>query len=258
MQMKRIIAGTSAIALSLSMTSFALAAEDNQSINLEVEVVDTLSMDCYDSNGAGVGDTTVTLGNSTTGAGLVTAGTPSIGASECVVTTNDDQGYYLTIERTTQDVTWSGGNGNGQYAAAGSVLIHQDPNTPATWYEIPDFTEYSYAALTAAGSTWSGTGLGFSVIDFPDTSLGNNDFSGVWVEGTYNDDVCVEGVGADLARYAGVPATAQAIAAVPEYSANSTTTQVCYKVDVDATQQSGEYAGQVTFTATSDASTFLQ
>lgn len=277
MQMKKIVAGTSAIALSLSMTSFALAATDNQSINLEVEVVDTLSMDCYDY-GQSTGDTTVTLSDSTTGTGLVTAGVPSVGASTCDVTTNDDQGYYLTIERTTEDVTWGDGDGNvetgengdGQYAGATAVLIHEDVNIDDTWYQIPDLTAYSYTALTPAGTTWTtGTdiGLGFSVVNSPDnedgTDMDNNDLQGVWVEGTIGTDACLDGTADptdanDTAVYAGVPASAETISAVPEYEASSTTTNVCYKVDVASTQQSGEYAGQVTFTATSDASAYLQ
>lgn len=264
--MKKIVAGTSVVALSLAMTSqMVSAANQDQAINLEVEVVDTLSMDCYDAAGVS-GDTTVTLGDTTTGAGLVTAGVPSVGASTCDVTTNDDQGYFLTIEKTTETVSWAdqvNGEGIGTgLSDAGTVLTHEDGNSDGTWYGIPDQTAYSYAATTPAGGTWSGTGLGFSVVNFPDTSLANNDFTSVWAEGTIGTDVCLDGSavtagGTDNALYAGVPDGAEAIAAVPEYNANTTTTNVCYKVDVDATQQSGQYAGQVTFTATSDAATYL-
>ena len=260
MQMKKIVAGTSAIALSLSMTSFALAASDNQSINLEVEVVDTLSMDCYDSAGVS-GDTTVTLGDSTTGAGLVTAGVPSVGKSTCDVTTNDDQGYFLTIEKTTEAVTWDdqvNGEGIGTgISDAGTVLTHEDGNVDGDWYGIPDKTPYTYGTPNTAA--WSGVGLGFSVIDFPDTTgTGtNNTLADTWVT---TGDLCLDGTAAagtpDQAIYAGVPDTAEAIAGVAQYESNTTTTEVCYKVDVDATQQSGQYAGQVTFTATSDASSY--
>lgn len=254
--MKKIVAATSAIALSLSMTSVAFAATDSGNIQLEVEVLDTLSMDCYDAAG-GLGDTVVTLGDSTTGAGMVVAGVPSVGKSRCNVTTNDDQGYYLSIMRSTEDVTWAGANGTGQDATATNVLIHEDPNIDGTWYEIPD-TLTAYTETTAGNAWVDGTtkGFGFSVVDFPDGGdLAHNALDNNWAltgelckDGTANDDV---------ALYAGVPSANQAISAVPHYEAGVTTTDVCYKVDVLPTQQSGDYAGQVTFTATSDASAYL-
>lgn len=256
--MKKIVAATSAIALSLSMTSVAFAATDSGNIQLEVEVLDTLSMDCYDVDG-GLGDTMVTLGDSTTGAGNVVAGVPSVGKSRCNVTTNDDQGYYLSIMRSTEDVTWAGANGSGQYATATNVLIHEDPNLDGTWYEIPDTLTAFDEATPSTTNTWTdGTtkGFGFSVVAFPDSSVANNALADNW---TTTGDLCVDGTGpaTDVAEYAGVPAANEAIAAVPEYSATATTTDVCYKVDVLPTQQSGDYAGQVTFTATSDASAYL-
>lgn len=264
--MKKIIAGTSAIALSLSMTSVALAASESDTINLEVEVVDTLSMDCYDDDG-GSGDTTVALDDATTGAGLVTAGVPSVGSSSCEVTTNDDQGYYLTIEKTTEAVTWADAGGIGTGTTTGStVMTHEDPNIDGTWYDIPDLTAYDYTANAGAGNAaaWvDGTtvGFGFGVMAEPDATEANNTLGDNWDPGA---TPCQDGTtGGDTAEYAGVPETAEPITAVAEYASGVTTTQVCYKVDVAATQQSGQYGGQVTFTATSDASshpggTFIQ
>ncbi len=259
MQMKKIIAGTSALALSLSMTSVAFAqnATDNQAINLEVEVVDTLSMDCFDV-AQGTGFTTVVLG--TTGdPGMVTAGVPAVGKSRCQVVTNDDEGYYLTIEKTTEGVTWAdaGGVGTGTTNQT-TVLTHEDVNIDGTWYDIADKAAWNYGVTTPA--LWSGTGLGFSVVAFPDATLANNDFSGTWVTTAgAGEGLCLDGEATDddVAVYAGVPDAAEAIAAVPEYTAGTTTTDVCYKVDVPPTQESGVYGGQVTFTATADASDYI-
>lgn len=237
--MKKIVAGTSALALSLSMTSVAFAATDNQAINLNVEVVDTLSMDCWDLAGI-AGDTSVALGTDTNpGAGMVTAGVPAVGSSRCEVITNDDQGYYLTIDNTSS-----------QAGGTGSVLSHVDPNTGDV-YNIADKT-----TAIATPEAWAGTGLGFSVIAFPDGTPANNTLGGIWGNPA---TPCLAGdnVGTDDADYAGIPTSAEAIAAVPEYNAGTTTTDVCYKVDVPSTQQSGLYSGQVTFTATSDASAYL-
>lgn len=239
--MKKIVAATSAVALSLSMTSVAFAAGESDQINLQVEVLDTLTMDCFDLAG-GVGDTDVVLGTNTNpGAGFVVAGVPAIGSSRCNVITNDDSGYYLTLE-----------NSSSQAGGTGSVLSHVDPHTSVV-YNIAD-----QAAAVTAPASWSGTGLGFSVINFPDTTRGNNTLGTTW--GASNPSTpCLAGDagGTDDAVYAGVPASAATIAAVPEYAAATTTTDVCYKVDVPSTQQSGIYTGQVTFTATSDASSYI-
>jgi hypothetical protein len=209
-------------------------------MEINVEVQDTLSLDCYDTSNTS-GDHTVTLSNTTTGTGYVVAGTPSVGQSTCSATTNDDQGYYLTIENSSTNGT-------------GNVLEHEDPNIPGTWYSITDLTQWDDTTLTT--ESWSAPttkGLGFAIISFPDTNTSNNYFDGVWNETSQ----CPEGTNPDTNTYAGIPDTPQTIAAVPEYNANTTTTTICYKVDVPASQQSGQYAGQVTFTAVTDASTYL-
>lgn len=256
--MKKIIAGVSAfsLALSLTTTSFALAATDSGNIQLEVEVLDTLSMDCYDAAG-GPGDTTVALSDSTSGTGMVVAGTPSVGKSRCNVLTNDDQGYYLTLEKSTEDVTWSDVNGIGTgLSDAGTVLTHEDVNVDGLWYDIADLTAYSYASPgTAVWVDGTTKGLGFSVVAFPDTNTNNNLLDEAW---TLSGTLCADGTaGSDVAKYSGIPYSPEAIAGVTQYEAATTTTDVCYKVDVPSTQESGQYGGQVTFTATSDASTYF-
>jgi uncharacterized protein (TIGR02145 family) len=206
-------------------------------LNINTEVLDTLTMDCYEStNGSGTYD--VLLGT-VSNPGYVTAGTPAIGQSTCTVTTNDDQGYYLTVE-----------DDNG---ISSSVLTHTDPHTAAL-YEIQDLTPWNDTTLTTENWNPPTTkGLGFSVITFPDTDTSNNIFDGIWNE-TGN---CPEGTTSDSNDYAGFPDTPQTIAAVPQYTANHTTTNICYKVDVPTSQPSGTYTGSVTYTATSDASSYL-
>ncbi len=203
-------------------------------IDINVEVQDTLSLDCYDKEGSS-GDHDVNLG-------IVTAGTPITAESTCNVTTNDDQGYYLTVINSSTD------------GSTGNVLEHQDPNTPATWYSIDDLSPWVDTTIGGQTglTTWTNgttTGLGFSVTSFPEALLDNNEFENTWVEGT-----CGEASN----MYAGIPDTAQAISAVTSYQETSSITNICYKVDVLPSQQSGVYTGQVTYTATTDASSYYK
>ena len=215
----------------------SLQSTGDTPINLNTEVKDTLTLDCYDTAGS-TGDYTVTLGT-VTDPGKVTAGTPATGQSTCTVTTNDDQGYYLTLIDDN--------------AVANTVLTHTDPHTGST-YEISDLTQYAFN--TPNTINWNAPttkGLGFSVITFPDTQTDNNTIDDIWT----NTNQCPEGTAADTNTYAGIPDTAETISAVTQYESLSTTTNICYKVDVPASQASGQYTGSVTYTATSDASSYL-
>ena len=214
-----------------------LQSEGDTPININTEVQDTLTLDCFDT-ASGTGDHTVTLGT-VADPGKVTAGTPATGQSTCTVTTNDDQGYYLTIIDDN--------------AAANTVLTHTDPHTGSI-YEISDLTQYAFN--TPNTINWNAPttkGLGFSVVTFPDTDLSNNQLNGTWTQ----TNQCPEGNNPDTNDYAGIPDTAETIAAVTQYESNYTTTNICYKVDVPASQASGQYTGSVTYTATSDASSYL-
>ncbi|XLQ20147.1 MAG: LVIVD repeat-containing protein [Candidatus Moraniibacteriota bacterium] len=204
-------------------------------LNLNVEVNATLSMDCYDKDGS-TGDYDVILGT-VANPGIVIAGTPAVGQSTCIVTTNDTQGYYLSMI-----------NDNG---ASNTTLVHSN-NTD----EIPDLTQFDQTTkVTESWNAPTTKGLGFSVIQFPQADTTNNTFDGIW---TISGNLCEEGITSDDADYAGVPQTDQAIAAHTAYHSTSTTTDVCYKVDVSPSQPSGVYTGSVTYTATSDASGFYQ
>ncbi len=205
-------------------------------LNINVEVQETLSMDCFDISDS---NTTVQIGT-TTDPGKVTAGTPAVGQSRCTVTTNADQGYYLTLvnDNTTTHPT----------------LTHTDPNT-STIYEIEDLTQY--ATNTPNIQNWTAPttkGLGFSVIHFPQTDISHNTLGNIWTE----TNACPEGTNPDTNDYAGIPETPQTITAVTAYQETATTTDICYKVDVLPSQPSGQYTGSVTFTATSDASGYYQ
>ncbi len=242
MKLNKIIAGTSALALSLSMTSVAFAATDSETNNLQVEVQDALTFECHDLAGS-AGDLDVDLGT-------VTAGTPEMGGSRCTATTNDDSGYYLTIVNASTHGT-------------GDVLEHEDPNNAGTWYSISDVTAWADNTIggTTGTSTWTDgttTGLGFTIENFPDDTYSNSSFAGSeWGTNTNTaspNTNCDTGVGDN--RFAGVPDSAQTIAAVTQYESGQTVTDVCYKVDVPTTQQSGTYTGSVTYTATTDASAY--
>ncbi len=205
-------------------------------MNINVEVQETLSMDCFDISDS---NTTVQIGTATD-PGKVTAGTPAVGQSRCTVTTNADQGYYLTLvnDNTTTHPT----------------LTHTDPNT-STIYEIEDLTQY--ATNTPNIQNWTAPttkGLGFSVIHFPQTDISHNTLGNIWTE----TNACPEGTNPDTNDYAGIPETPQTITAVTAYQETATTTDICYKVDVLPSQPSGQYTGSVTFTATSDASGYYQ
>ncbi|XLQ19966.1 MAG: hypothetical protein ACKUBY_05280 [Candidatus Moraniibacteriota bacterium] len=204
-------------------------------LNLNVEVNATLSMDCYDKDGS-TGDYDVILGT-VANPGIVIAGTPAVGESTCIVTTNDTQGYYLSMI-----------NDNG---ASNTTLVHSN-NTD----EIPDLTQFDQTTkVTESWNAPTTKGLGFSVIQFPQNDTTHNTFNNIW---TTSGDLCEEGTTNDDAEYAGVPQTAQAIAAYTAYNSTSSTTDVCYKVDVSPSQPSGVYTGSVTYTATSDASGYYQ
>ncbi len=133
--------------------------------------------------------------------------------------------------------TSRGGGGTTGNGGSGVVIIYYT-------------STLAYPTTTYNTTTWTNgitTGLGFSVISFPEALLDNNDFENTWVDGT---------CGQSTNQYAGIPDTAQAISAVTSYQETSTSTDICYKVDVSPSQQSGVYTGQVTYTATTDASSY--
>ncbi len=151
------------------------------------------------------------------GGGSVTAGTPESNSTTCTVTTNDNDGYNLQIADDN----------------AGSDALVNGSNT------ITDKTAWDPTAAAGNGNAvaWSGTGLGFSV--YASTATKNTTW---WGTGSACHDA--------NNKYAGLPDSATNIMEHTAYSSSSTTTSICYRVDVPATQASGEYSGSVTYTAT--------
>jgi hypothetical protein len=129
---KQVILGVSTIAMSLMITTVAVAAAKNDSVGLSVTVGENMTLDC----GADV---------DIDGGGSLIAGSPVSNSTTCTVTTNDEDGYNLAIV-----------DDNG----AGDVVLNNS-NGSGSDFEIADKTAWNLASPNAA--TWSGTGLGFSV-----------------------------------------------------------------------------------------------
>jgi len=148
--------------------------------------------------------------------GTLTPGTPVSASSVCTVTTNAEGGYDLAVKRDDSDTT-------------------MDHNSDAT-ANITDKTAWN--RTTPNGAAYSGTGLGFSV--FASTATKNTTW---WGTGTTCHDA------ANL--YAGFPTAYTNIMEHSSYSSSSTTTSICYRVDVPSTQKSGSYSGSITYQASS-------
>ncbi len=147
--------------------------------------------------------------------GTLTPGTPVTGSTTVTVTTNANGGYDLKVKRDDADTTMD--------------------HTSLPSFNITDKTAWDGSSSSA---TWSGTGLGFSV--YSSTATKNTTW---WGSGSACDD--------SNNKYAGFPSSYVTIMDHDSYSASSTTTSVCYKVDVPSTQRSGVYDGTITYQATS-------
>ncbi len=218
--MKKIVLSFFLLAIITLITTHTTQAAQDATINITT----VLQLDCYDKAGTS-GDHDVNLG-------LVIAGTPIVGESTCAVSTNDESGYYLSVVNDNP---------------ATDTLTHDS-------HEIPDLTSWNETTKVTENWTVATKGLGFSVIEFPQDPITHNVFDGVW----NNTNQCPGGTGADTNEYAGIPITSQAITAVTEYVSAPTITDICYKIDVSPSQPSGVYIGSVTYTATSDASSYYQ
>jgi len=140
--------------------------------------------------------------------GTLTAGTPETTTATCTVTTNGENGYNLQIKKDNATTLTNGAN------------------------SIPDKTAWD--SSTPNSAVWSGTGLGFRVMQ-TGTDEG---YSTTWW-GTDDTD--------PNALYAGLPSSYETILNDTTYSSSSTETVVEFKVDVSASQASGTYTGTATF-----------
>jgi hypothetical protein len=148
--------------------------------------------------------------------GTLTPGTPVSASSVCTTTTNANGGYDVSVKRDDADTT-------------------MDHSTDAST-NITDKTAWDRTTPNAV--TYATTGLAFSV--FASTATKNTTW---WGSGSACHDA------SNL--YAGFPTTYTNIMEHASYSAASTTTSICYRVDVPATQKSGSYTGSVTYQVTS-------
>jgi len=147
--------------------------------------------------------------------GTLTPGTPVSASTTCTTTTNANGGYDLAVKR--DDAT--------------TTLDHSVDGAT-------DITDKTAWATPGPGVAYSGTGLGFSV--YASTATKNTTW---WGTGS----TCHEA--ANL--YAGFPTAYANIMEHASYSSGSTTTSICYRVDVPSTQKSGVYNGSITYQATS-------
>ncbi len=176
------------------------AAVDTEQVTLQVTVNEVLVLD--------VDSATVDMGS-------ITPGTPVTGSTVATVTTNANGGYVLKVKRDDADTTMD--------------------HTVLPSFNITDKTAWDGSS---SATSWSGTGLGFSV--YASTASKNTTW---WGTGTTCDDA--------NNKYAGFPSSYTTIMDHGSYSASSTTTSICYKLDVPSTQRSGAYDGTITYQATS-------
>ncbi len=170
----------------------------------------TLTTDVTESLSLGLSSGSLSLGT-------LTPGTPVRGSGGIVVTvsTSAANGYNLGISDAV--------SGND------SALLHTDTTTRIT----------DTSALIAAPALWvNGTTKGLGVgVYAADTSK-----EAKWGSGTtYNH--------ADN-KYAGIPETATTIHSAPGFKAGADTTSISFVLDVENSQKTGAYSGNVTLTAT--------
>ena len=152
--------------------------------------------------------------------GILAQGTSIEGSFICTVTTNAESGYDLAVKRDDADTT-------------------MDKTDDATT-NINDKTAWDPTANAGDGNAvvYSGTGLGFGV--YASTATKDTTW---WGSGSSCHDA--------NNKYAGFPAAYANIMDHDTYSSGSTTTSVCYRLDVVSTQKSGSYDGTITYQATS-------
>lgn len=159
---------------------------------------------------------TLSVDSATVSMGSITPGTPVTGTTVATVTTNANGGYDLSVKRDDANTT-------------------MDKDTDAS-FDITDKTTWNSATGNAA--TWTGTGLGFGV--YASTGTKNTTW---WGTGTTCGDASN--------KFAGFPASYELIMDHDSYASASTTTSICYKLDVPSTQRSGAYSGTITYQAVS-------
>ncbi len=153
--------------------------------------------------------------------GHLLSGTPVTGYTDIKVTTDAPEAPRYNVAVARNDATTT-----------------MDLTTNST-IDIADKTAWDPTANSGNGNatTWSGTGLGFTV--YASTATKDTTW---WGSGTSQTDT--------NNKYAGFPSTAQTIMSQAGYTTGETTTSVGYKLDVPAGQSSGYYDGIIVYSVT--------
>lgn len=188
------------------LSGIANASSDTEVQTITLSVTSTLTM---------------TLADGTVDLGTLTPGVANTATTSLSVTTNEYNGWYLSVKRDDAVTTL---NMNG-------VAI---PNVT-----YPDAAGWTYASPNATTSANVGANLSFRVLQTgTDAALYD---AGLWGA---NDAL-------PSALLAGFPITSQRIAGVASYVAVPQTVAYEFRADAPGTQQSGAYSGTITFTALS-------
>lgn len=160
---------------------------------------------------------TMTLATSTIPLGSLSPGVPIIGTTSTSVSTNNSNGWNLTLNR----------------ASSSSTLIHSDLTTL-----FPDFTPaWDDSAPNSVIASSIGAKLSFRTYQTgTDAAL----YSSTWW-GT--DDT------APNAKWGGTPTTGKKIANVATYVGTAQAVIYGVRADAPATQKAGAYSGSITMTA---------
>ena len=188
-------------------TSFTTSSpSQDTSLNISATIQETMTLSC----GADID-----LDNST----ILIPETPLSNTTTCTVTTNDAEGYNLSVVDDR---------------GASNTLYHETLSATIDG-QIQDKTPWD---PTGSGNAqaWSGTGLGFGILSSEATK--NTTW---WGTGDTCDDTDQ--------LYAGFPITDRNIVEHTSYANTATDTNICYQVNVPTTQIAGEYTGSVTYTA---------
>ena len=162
---------------------------------------------------------TLTLATSTVNLGTLTPGSPNTATTSLSVTTNEYNGWYLSVKRDDAASTL---NMNG--AAVPNITF-------------PDATAWTYAAPNGTTAALVGANLSFRVYQTgTDAALYS---AALWGA----DDT------APNALLAGFPTASQRIAGVSSYVGAAQPVVYGFRADAPGTQQSGVYSGTITFTA---------
>lgn len=148
--------------------------------------------------------------------GTLTPGSPVYDSTVCAITTSAADGYDLKVKRDDADTTMD---------KVGDAATN-----------ITDKTAWDPTANAGAGNAavWAGTGLAFGV--YGSSATKNTTW---WGDG----DACDHASN----KYAGFPDAYATVMDHDAYSDVSTSTSICYKLDVGGAQSSGSYDGTITY-----------